>query len=244
MERGLFAVFKPPGLTSAAVTNTIRNVLDRRPLEKRTKPLKVGHGGTLDRLAEGVLVIGVAEGCQHLKEYLEGSKEYDAIGYLGKTTDTLDADGQITQEKSYGHVTESLLRNTLASFVGEQTQVPPLYSALRQNGRRLSHLMRMGEGASIDLERKRRTVTIYKLRLLCVSLPTFRILVECSSGTYIRSLVRDIGDQLGTVAYLQHLCRTRQGQFYSNEALRESEWTFDKIQSALQCSALRNHRDN
>ena len=230
-------------MTSAAVTNAIKKVLEKNPLEKRKNPLKVGHGGTLDRFAEGVLVVGVAEGCKHLKKYLEGNKEYSAVGHLGKTTDTLDADGEITQEKPYGHVTESALRDTLASFVGRQTQVPPIYSALKQNGRRLSDLMRAGDGASIDLERKHRTITIYRIQLLSLSLPTFRILVECSSGTYIRSLVRDIGERLGTVAYLQHLCRTRQGQFRSKEALRESDWTTDKIRSALKHSSLRNHDD-
>lgn len=236
-------------MTSAAVTNTIKRILlkDFAPSSasgRRRNSLKVGHGGTLDRLADGVLVVGVSEGCKRLNEFLHGSKEYNALGCIGKATDTLDADGEVTEEKLFGHVTESLLRDTVASFIGEQKQTPPIYSALKQDGQRLSDLVRAGSAALIDIERKQRMVTIHRIQLLSFSPPTFRILVECSSGTYIRSLVRDIGEQLGTVAHLQHLCRTRQGQFRSEEALREDDWTIDEIRLALQRSTSQDRHDS
>ena len=230
MNRGLFAVFKPAGMTSAQVTGIIKRILqsDRGESDPRGRTLKVGHGGTLDKDAEGVLVIGVGEDCKKLQNFLQGEKEYDAIGRLGVATDTLDSSGTVVEEKPWGHVTKVDLLNTLKKFQGEQLQTPPVISALKVRGRRMSDLARMGKTS--DIEPKPRAITISKLELVDFSPPAFRIIVACSKGTYIRSLISDIGKSLRTVAHVKYLCRTKQGkQFYLENALSQEEWTVERI---------------
>ena len=231
MKRGLFAVFKPAGVTSAQVTNTIKRILQRGRGEDAPRGLKVGHGGTLDQDAEGVLVIGVGEDCKKLQTFLQGGKEYDAIGRLGVATNTLDSSGTVVEEKSWDHVTKERLLNTLENFKGAQLQTPPAISALKIRGKRMSDLVRMG--MANDIELKPRAITISKLELVDFSPPTFRIIVACSKGTYIRSLISDIGKNLGTVAHMKYLCRTRQGQYFSLEnALSQNDWTVEGIVEA------------
>lgn len=233
-------MYKPPGFTSAEVTNILQGVISRMSSPKVNKRLKIGHGGTLDKGAEGVLVIGVGEDCKQLSSYLHGNKSYTTIGCLGIATTTYDADGAVTDTCSYGHVTEGNLRNVICSFKGEQLQTPPLYSALKFNGRRASDLARKGH--PIDMATKKRLVTIHEIELLQFMQPDFKMSVSCSSGTYIRSLVHDIGIICGTGAFVKSLSRTRQGPFTIDEALTKEYWILEHLSKFLCiCEKLINY---
>jgi len=235
LEEGLFAVNKPLGWTSQDVVGKLRQVLekdagargapDRRT--KRRKPwMKVGHGGTLDPLATGVLVCGVGSGTRDLQKYLVGSKGYRAEVTLGYQTTTLDADptGSVVEEKSFDHVVswDEIDRVLQSEFTGTIQQVPPIFSALKRNGKKLYELGRKGQTAE-DLKIEPREVVIYDLKLVRpededdnnkkLPIQKFVIEVECGGGTYIRSLVRDIGIAMGTVATMTALERTKQGRF-------------------------------
>jgi len=240
LEEGLFAVNKPLGWTSQDVVGKLRHVLekdagargapDRRT--KRRKPwMKVGHGGTLDPLATGVLVCGVGSGTRNLQKYLVGSKGYRAEVTLGYQTTTLDADptGSVVEEKSFDHVVswDEIDRVLQSEFTGTIQQVPPIFSALKRNGKKLYELGRKGQTAE-DIKIEPREVVIYDLKLVRPEnkddnnskdnnkqppIQKFVIDVECGGGTYIRSLVRDIGIAMGTVATMTALERTKQGRF-------------------------------
>ncbi|KAL4613018.1 putative tRNA pseudouridine synthase 1 isoform X2 [Arapaima gigas] len=238
---GLFAVYKKQGPTSADVLNKLKEKLLQEAGEKQTNPrkrkkqaLKMGHGGTLDSAASGVLVVGVGNGTKMLTTMLTGSKKYTAIGELGKATDTLDATGTIIQEKSYEHVTRKDMEEKLKKFIGEIMQVPPLYSALKRDGQRLSALLKKGQ----EVEAKpARAVTVYHLSLQEFSPPLFTLNIECGGGFYVRSLVDDLGRELSSCAHVKELIRTKQGQFTLEEhALREEQWTFENIAHALQAT--------
>jgi tRNA pseudouridine55 synthase len=255
LEEGLFAVNKPLGWTSQDVVGKIRNILEQDaksrnvpdPRKKKRKPwMKVGHGGTLDPLATGVLVIGVGKGTKSLQKYLVGPKGYKAEITLGYQTSTLDTEitGSIVQRKSYDHVTSyNQINNVLQTkFVGKIQQVPPIFSALKRDGKKLYQLAREDGLTADDIQIDSREVIIYKLelddddcsRLLLKEeesqenndsdtnintkpIKKFSINVECGGGTYIRSLVRDIGIELGTCATMTKLERTKQGYFNKQE---------------------------
>ncbi|XP_039565031.1 probable tRNA pseudouridine synthase 1 isoform X2 [Passer montanus] len=192
---GLFAVRKPKGPTSAAVLNLLKERLlaeagVQTKGNKRNKVLKIGHGGTLDSAATGVLVVGIGKGTKMLGTMLAGSKKYTAIGMLGKATDTLDATGKVTEEKPYDQVTKGDLENVLQKFTGDIMQVPPLYSALKKDGERLSTLMKRGKAVEA---KPARPVRVYSLSLQQFQPPLFTLDVECDGGFYVRSLVNDIG---------------------------------------------------
>uniref|UniRef100_A0A7R9WF28 tRNA pseudouridine(55) synthase n=1 Tax=Pseudictyota dubia TaxID=2749911 RepID=A0A7R9WF28_9STRA len=243
LEEGLFAVRKPLGWTSQDVVGKLRflleadarsrNAPDRR--KKRRKPwMKLGHGGTLDPLATGVLVCGVGRGTKDLQKYLVGSKAYRAEVTLGYRTTTLDADpkGEVVEEKTFDHVTSmKAIDDVLRSkFTGKIQQIPPVFSALKRDGKKLYELGRKGQTAE-DLKIEPREVTIYDLKLVGYEgggddeeskpkpIQRFVIDVECGGGTYVRSLVRDIGVALGTVATMTRLERTKQGRFLLEHSL-------------------------
>ena len=198
--------------------------------------LKVGHGGTLDKSAEGVLVIGIGEDCKKLTTFLHNvDKGYTVTGKLGVATDTLDGSGKVTEEKPWDHVTKQDVEKVLADFRGEVTQVPPLYSALKFAGKRFSDRAReaSAQGEVCEATPEPRKVTIHSLTLTDFNAPHFTIEVLCGSGTYMRSLVRDIGTKLGTVAHTEHLCRTQHGPFSLDDALPQSKWTVADIETAI-----------
>ncbi|NXS82621.1 TRUB1 synthase, partial [Erpornis zantholeuca] len=239
---GLFAVRKPKGPTSAAVLNLLKErLLAEAGVQtngnKRNQVLKIGHGGTLDSAATGVLVVGIGKGTKMLGTMLAGSKKYTAVGMLGKATDTLDATGKVTEEKPYDQVTKGDLENVLQKFTGDIMQVPPLYSALKKDGERLSTLMKRGEAVEA---KPARPVRVYSLSLQQFQPPLFTLDVECGGGFYVRSLVNDIGKELCTCATVQELTRTKQGPFTLEEhALHEDKWTIDEIARSLEhCTAL------
>ncbi|NXU86826.1 TRUB1 synthase, partial [Xiphorhynchus elegans] len=165
------------------------------------------------------------------------SQKYTAIGMLGKATDTLDATGKVTEEKPYDQVTKGDLENVLQKFTGHIMQVPPLYSALKKDGERLSTLMKRGEAVEA---KPARPVRVYSLSLQHFQPPLFTLDVECGGGFYVRSLVSDIGKELSTCATMQELTRTKQGPFTLEEhALHEDKWTIDEIARSLEhCTSL------
>uniref|UniRef100_A0A8C0G636 Pseudouridylate synthase TRUB1 n=1 Tax=Chelonoidis abingdonii TaxID=106734 RepID=A0A8C0G636_CHEAB len=240
---GLFAVYKPKGPTSANVLNQLKEKLlaeagIQKCARKRKKQiLKIGHGGTLDSAAAGVLVVGIGKGTKMLSSILAGSKKYMAIGELGRATDTLDATGKVTEEKPYDQITKEDLERVLQKFTGDIMQVPPLYSALKRDGQRLSSLMKKGEAVEA---KPARPVMVYSLSLQNFQPPLFTLDVECGGGFYVRSLVSDIGKELSSCANLQELTRTKQGPFTLEEhALHEDKWTIDEIAESLEhCMSL------
>ncbi|XP_060795905.1 probable tRNA pseudouridine synthase 1 [Neoarius graeffei] len=239
---GMFAIYKKVGPTSTEVLNTLKQRLlkeagvDKPNSRKRKKQvIKLGHGGTLDSAASGVLVVGIGEGTKMLTSMLAGSKKYTAVGELGKSTDTFDATGNVVREESYDHITREAFEEKLKQFTGEIMQVPPLYSALKKDGKRLSTLLKEG----VEVEAKpARPVTVYNLSLQDFNPPLFTLDVECGGGFYVRSLVDDLGTALSSCAHVRELTRTKQGQFTLHEhVLREERWTFQDISEVLQpCS--------
>ncbi|XP_055032872.1 pseudouridylate synthase TRUB1 [Misgurnus anguillicaudatus] len=236
---GIFAIYKKQGPTSADVLNSLKKTLlkeagvaNPNPRKRKKQPLKIGHGGTLDSNASGVLVVGIGEGTKMLTTMLAGSKKYIAVGELGKATDTLDATGNVIEEKNYDHITKEALEEKFKQFTGEIMQVPPLYSALKKDGKRMSVLLKQGQ----EVEAKpARPVTVYNLTLQDFSPPLFTIDVECGGGFYVRSLVDELGKALSSCAHIKELTRTKQGQFTLEEhALKEDRWTLTDISQALQ----------
>lgn len=339
IAEGLFAVHKPLTWTSQDVVAYIRGLLIRdakdrgadkainsdRQQKRRKKPLmKVGHGGTLDPLASGVLVLGLGKGTSMLQSFLEGDKQYVASCELGYETDTLDAEGKIVREASFDHISslEQVKEVAASKLTGKLKQVPPLYSAIRVDGKRLYEIARKDSDKAEDVEIPMRDVEVYDLKVGSeldeavvksgvvngrlyreavkafqaeadakkseeslekdestkqlandqggkkkgrrrnnkrqkeqkpklfdeqtvptieqskskLELPEFSIAVKCGGGTYIRSLVRDIGYELDTVASMTGLVRTKQGPFVLDDALTKENWTADKIYEAIRQS--------
>ncbi|KAI9528035.1 TruB pseudouridine (psi) synthase 1 [Dissostichus eleginoides] len=236
---GLFAIYKKQGPTSADVLNSLKEVLLREagvenpnPRKRKKQSLKMGHGGTLDSNASGVLVVGVGNGTKMLTTMLSGSKKYVAVGQLGKATDTLDATGSVVLEKDFEHVTRLEVEEKLKTFTGDIMQVPPLYSALKKDGQRLSVLLKKGHKVEA---KPARAVTVYNLTLQEFTAPLFTLDIECGGGFYVRSLVDDLGKALSSCAHVKELTRTKQGQFTLEEhALQEEQWSLEHILRALQ----------
>ncbi len=206
MINGFVVVDKPAGITSHDVVSRVRRILGTR---------KVGHTGTLDPFATGVLPVAVNDGTKVIPFLDEGSKTYEALLRLGVTTDTLDLTGEILSESDISCITREQFLSCLTNFTGAISQVPPMYSAIKQNGQPLYKLARQG----VEVERKARDVEIYSLELLSFDLPYAAIRVTCSRGTYVRSLADDIGHQLGCGAALQELRRTASGPFCIENAV-------------------------
>ena len=206
---GILVIRKEKGYTSHDVVAKLRGILHMK---------KIGHTGTLDPAAEGVLPVALGRGTRLVELLTEKEKTYEAVLRLGVSTDTQDMTGTILSEKPVT-VTEEEVRETVASFVGEQMQVPPMYSALKVGGKKLYELAREGK----TIERKPRPVVFYEIRILDMDLPLVRISVTCSKGTYIRTLCQDIGEKLSCGACMESLLRTKVSEFCVQDALRLSE---------------------
>uniref|UniRef100_A0A3Q2Y9V7 Pseudouridylate synthase TRUB1 n=2 Tax=Hippocampus comes TaxID=109280 RepID=A0A3Q2Y9V7_HIPCM len=236
---GLFAIYKKQGPTSADVLNKLKETLlkeagvqNPNPRKRKKQSLKMGHGGTLDSAASGVLVVGVGNGTKMLSTMLAGSKKYTAVAELGQATDTLDATGSVTDEKDFQHITKFDVEEKLNNFVGNIMQVPPLYSALKKDGQRMSVLLKKGEKVEA---KPARSVTVYNLTLQEFKPPFFTLDIECGGGFYVRSLVDDLGKALSSCAHVKELVRTKQGQFTLEEhALHEEQWTLEHVLKSLQ----------
>ncbi len=197
---GLLLIDKPAGMTSHDVVRKIRRIFHTR---------KVGHAGTLDPLATGVLPIALGHGTKILQFLLAENKAYRATFKLGVTTTTLDAEGEVVEKLDVPEISPQQLESILAQFRGEIEQLPPMFSALKKDGVPLYKLAREGK----TVERELRRVTITRLDLIAVDNDRMTIEVDCSKGTYIRTLVSDIGAKLGCGAHLVALQRLRSGDF-------------------------------
>jgi tRNA pseudouridine55 synthase len=202
---GFLNVDKPLGMTSHDVVARVRRTFGVR---------KVGHAGTLDPLATGVLVICIG-GATRLSEYvMHATKRYTAQVHFGITTTTYDAEGEVLQTRDASHLNRDLIVNALDTFVGDIQQVPPIYSAIKVGGRKLYDIAHAGE--TVELEA--RSVTIERIDLLDWQPPIATIDVTCNAGTYIRSLAYDVGEALDTGAHLASLRRTQSGMFLIADA--------------------------
>ena len=209
---GFLNIYKPKGLTSHDVVARLRKI---------TKVRQIGHTGTLDPFATGVLPICIGKATR-LIEYLDDDKEYLATVQFGKNTATYDLEGEITATFDK-KVTEEDVKNTLKDFEGEISQIPPIYSAIKVNGKKLYDYARQGQ----DIEIKPRKVTISKIELkeFDKTSQSAKITVACSKGTYIRSIAYDLGAKLGCGGYLTALERTKAGKFQVNSAIKLEDLT-------------------
>lgn len=216
---GILNIDKPAGLTSHDVINRVRRVARMR---------RVGHAGTLDPLATGILLVCLGRATR-LVEYLTGQpKTYEAVIRMGQATDTYDAEGTITAEHPVTF-TEADLAQALAQFQGEIEQVPPMYSAIKQDGQPLYKLARQGK----DVARPSRPVTIYELDILDWQPPHLSLRITCSKGTYIRSLAHDLGEALGCGGHITALRRTAVGSFTLDTAVPLDDLTPDNLENYL-----------
>ena len=201
---------KPAGWTSFDVVKKVRGII---------KEKKVGHAGTLDPFADGVLVLGTGPDTKKLTDITMASKTYRAELTLGKSTDTQDRDGKISKEAVVPGLTRQTINAVLASFDGIQEQIPPMYSAKQVNGQRLYKLARRNK----TVERVPVKITIYQISLLDYNEPVITFEVTCSKGTYVRVLGADIAAKLGTVGHLTALTRTSVGSYHIIDAMTIEE---------------------
>ncbi|MFO7986561.1 MAG: tRNA pseudouridine(55) synthase TruB [Desulfatiglandaceae bacterium] len=206
---GIVLIDKEAGITSHDVVQKVRSTF------KRGKAWKVGHAGTLDPFATGLLIVLMGQGTR-LSDYLmAGTKAYQAVMTLGVETDTLDGTGRIVSTQAVPDLSAAYIRQKATAFVGEIEQTPPVYSAIKIEGRRAYTLARNG----VAVHMKSRTVTVWALDILEVDLPRINLCIRCSSGTYIRSLTADLGRLLGPGGHLTALKRIESGSFHVDDAL-------------------------
>ncbi len=225
MIEGLLLVDKPEGWTSFDVVAKTRGIIRA---ETGLKKPKIGHTGTLDPAATGLLVIAIGAYTKKVPELIKQDKTYEVTMYLGKTSSTGDKEGEIT-EISNLEPNVDVINKVLSKFTGELMQTPPVFSAIKVNGRRAYDLARKGGEVKIEP----RQVTIYSNTLQNYKYPYVKFESKVASGTYIRSLVEDIGKELGTGAYMSDLVRTEVGSFNISKALKINELSYSKITNSL-----------
>jgi tRNA pseudouridine55 synthase len=214
-EGKVLLIDKPFRWTSFDAVRKIRNLI-------RIK--KVGHAGTLDPLATGLLIVCTGKFTKKINEYMAQEKEYTGTITLGATTPTYDLESEPGNFKSFEHISIEQIIETTKSFTGEIMQTPPIHSAIKKEGKRVYELARKG----IDVKLEPRPVTIYEFEITKVDLPNVEFKVVCSTGTYIRSLANDFGEALGCGGYLSSLCRTRIGEFMLKDAM-----SIDQFESSI-----------
>ena len=216
MIHGIINVYKEKGFTSHDVVAKLRGIVGQK---------KIGHTGTLDPDATGVLPVCLGKATKLCDLLTDKNKTYEAVLLLGKTTDTQDITGEVLEEKSTEALTEEKVREAIEGFIGDYEQIPPMYSALKVNGKKLYELAREGK----VIERKARPVKILDIQILEIDLPKVRMEVSCSKGTYIRTLCQDIGEKLGCGGCMESLIRTRVSTFRIEDAK-----TLDEIETLKQ----------
>ena len=202
---GIFNVLKPPGMTSHDAVEALRKILNMK---------KIGHGGTLDPLAAGVLPVFTGTATRFLEYAAHEEKSYRAELTFGIRTDTGDTEGQVIAQSPVRHLTEKEIEGTLASFRGEGTQIPPMYSAISVKGTKLYKLARQG----IEVKREPRPITLYALELVDYTGKTLVFDVTCSKGTFIRTLCEDLAAKLGMAGTMSFLLRRKAGVFRLEDA--------------------------
>ena len=206
---GIINVYKEAGYTSFDVVAKLRGILKQK---------KIGHTGTLDPDAEGVLPVCIGKATKVCEYLTAKDKIYQAVLHLGITTDTQDLSGQILKEQQPDISKEELL-TILNHFIGRQKQIPPMYSAIKVNGKKLCDLARSG----VEIERKAREIEIFSIEVLSMEIPCITMQVHCSKGTYIRTLCQDIGELAGCGGCLEKLLRIQSGRFSIQDAYKISE---------------------
>ena len=231
---GVLLIDKPQGMSSQQVVSKVKYLLKSDLHDSK----KAGHTGTLDPMATGLLPICLGEATKFSHYQLDAIKSYQAIIKLGEQTDTGDAEGQIITTIPVPHVTQAMLQSVTEQFLGEIMQVPPMYSALKKDGKKLYELAREG----IEVERAARPLTIYKLSLTALSAQQLQLTVTCSKGTYVRVLAEDIAKALGTVGHLTALRRIQTGDFEIADAITLADFAaldvaarFDKLLAVDAC---------
>lgn len=209
MLSGIINIDKECGISSNKCVGLVRKALDMK---------KVGHTGTLDLEAGGVLPIVIGKATRVSDFIMDDEKEYITEAIFGKRTDTLDAAGEVVDESDEVVLKEDL-EKMMKDFTGEITQIPPMYSAIKVNGKKLYDLARKG----IEIERKKRQVHIYEFELLDFDFPYAKFKIRCSKGTYIRALIDDLGEALESFAYVKTLTRTKVGDFYIKDAIKSED---------------------
>ena len=207
---GIINVYKEKGYTSHDVVAILRKIAGQK---------KIGHTGTLDPDATGVLPVCLGRATKVCDLLTDHDKTYETVLLLGKTTDTQDISGEILKEHPTDHLNEAEVIKVIENFKGTYDQIPPMYSALKVNGKKLYELAREGK----TVERKSRKVTIYQIHIKKIQLPRVRMEVTCSKGTYIRTLCHDIGNRLGTGGCMEELTRTKVGRFELKDSLKLEE---------------------
>ena len=205
-EQGqVLLINKPLEWTSFDVVQKLRYIIRIR---------KIGHAGTLDPLATGLLIICTGKFTKRISEFMSQEKEYTGSFTLGATTPTYDLESEPVNLKPFKHITEEEIKYATANFTGEISQVPPAHSAIKVGGKRVYELARQG----LEVKLEPRKITIKEFEIVKIDLPLVYFRVVCTTGTYIRSLANDFGDALGCGAYLSNLCRTRIGEFWVKDA--------------------------
>ncbi|MEP6926449.1 MAG: tRNA pseudouridine(55) synthase TruB [Ginsengibacter sp.] len=215
---GVLFINKPLHWTSFDVVRKIRNII---------KIKKVGHAGTLDPLATGLLIVCTGKFTKKINEYMAQEKEYTGTFTLGAVTPTFDLESEPENFRPTNEITEEMLYETVKKFTGEIMQVPPVHSAIKQKGKPVYLLARKG----VDVIMEPRKISIHEFEITNISLPVISFKVVCTTGTYIRSLAHDFGKALGCGAYLSSLCRTRIGKFTLEEALSMEEFAIEALKT-------------
>lgn len=210
MIHGVINIHKEKGYTSHDVVAKLRGIVGQK---------KIGHTGTLDPDATGVLPVCLGKATKLCDMLTDKNKTYETVMLLGKVTDTQDISGTVLSETSIDKLDEESVKKAILSFVGDYMQVPPMYSALKVNGKKLYELAREG----VEVERKARPVTILEIQIKEINIPRVRMEVSCSKGTYIRTLCHDIGEKLGCGACMEELIRTRVSRFKLEDSLTLSQ---------------------
>ena len=221
---GFLNLYKPAGITSMDALRQVKRITRQRK--------KVGHAGTLDPLAEGVLPICFGQATRLMEQLVAGRKRYRMTVRLGATSTTYDAEGDIAEVGSPAELERSAIAAALVNFVGRIEQTPPMYSAIKVAGRRLYELARSGQ----EIERAARPVDVYAIHIDAINLPFLRLTVDCGRGTYLRSLAHDLGQALGVGGYVTELARLSCGQFKAEDGL-----TLEKLEAAASAGDWRVH---
>ncbi len=219
----LLLINKPYTWSSFQAVNKLKHALKKHPsllLDDKLVHLKIGHAGTLDPLATGLLIICTGKKTKEISSFQDLPKEYTGTFFIGATTPCYDKEKEVDEIFPTEHITEELIYETAKSFIGKQEQVPPMFSAVKVDGKRLYKLARIGE----EIELKARPIEILEFEITRCELPLVDFRIACTKGTYIRSIARDFGLALNSGAYLDTLCRTKIGHFSIQDAKTPEEF--------------------
>ena len=212
----LLLIDKPLEWTSFDIIKKVRNLIKKK---LQIKKIKVGHSGTLDPLATGLLIVCTGEFTKRIEEIQGQEKTYTGQFTLGATTPSFDRETKVNHTFNTAHITKQLLEETTKQFIGEITQIPPIFSALKKDGKRLYDFARENE----EVEIKERKVMVHSFEITDINFPEVNFKISCAKGTYIRSIANDFGRALNSGAYLSKLCRTKIGKYNLKDAVSLNE---------------------